>query len=235
MSKIVFENIKIEYNNVEILKDVNFSINDGEFICIIGPSGCGKTSLLKTINLLIKPKSGKIYIDDKDIFEYNKINLRRKIGYATQKSTLFPHLSVYENISFVPSLINKKIDIEKCLEITSLDRKILSMYPDELSGGQLQRVSIARALANNPDILLMDEPFSSLDEITRKFLQKEIKKIHNKTNKTIIFITHDIEEAVYLADKILVLNNGKIEEYASPNEIINSKKSEFIQKILLNR
>ncbi|MDO5849039.1 MAG: ABC transporter ATP-binding protein [Methanobrevibacter sp.] len=233
MSKIKFENISKKYGDKTVVDDFNMEINEGEFITIIGSSGSGKTTVLKMINGLINPTSGNIYIDGVDISKLNKVDLRRKTGYAIQGNVLFPHLNVEENINFVLNLDkNNSLNVAKDLIKTiNLDEDLLERMPYELSGGQQQRVGIARSLAANPDILLMDEPFGAIDEITREQLQDEIKRIHKNKNLTIVFITHDIREALYLADKVIVMNNGKIEQYGTPEEIINNPKTDFVKKL----
>lgn len=238
MEKIVFENISKIYGKRTILKNINLKIEAGEFVTILGASGCGKTTFLKMINLLISPDEGKILIDRKDILKENPVNLRRNIGYVIQGSILFPHMTVKENISYVPSLLNKKDRektekaVEKWLKIVGLDNELLNRYLDELSGGQQQRVGIARALAASPEILLMDEPFSAVDEITRKNLQDEIIRIQKETGITLLFVTHDVKEALKLGTKVLILNNGSIEQYDVPKKIVEQPASEFIKELI---
>lgn len=235
---IRFDNIKKIYGEKTIIEDFSLSIEKGEFLTIIGSSGCGKTTILKMINGLIKPESGKVFIKNKNIDEEDIINLRRNIGYSIQGSILFPHMTVEENIAYVPNLLNKK-DKEKTkkavikwMNIVGLDEDMLERYPNELSGGQQQRVGIARALAASPDILLMDEPFGAVDEITRGQLQEEIANIHRKTGITIVFVTHDISEAIKLGTKILVMDNGKIEQYSEPKEILKNPSTDFVRALV---
>lgn len=236
--KIIFKDISKTYGNKEILKNINLKIEEGEFIAILGPSGCGKTTLLKLINRLLTFDKGSILIDGKDILESNPVDLRRNIGYAIQGSILFPHMTIEQNISYVPSLLNgndkkrTKMAVYKWLKIVGLDESLLERYPDELSGGQQQRVGIARALAASPDILLMDEPFSAVDEITRKNLQDEIIRIQKETGITILFVTHDVEEAMRLGTKILILNNGSIEQFDVPENILSNPASDFIKELI---
>ena len=183
---IEFKNIKKEYGEKIILENFNLSIEQGEFLTVVGSSGCGKTTLLKMVNGLIIPDKGQVLVHGKCTQEVNLIELRRNIGYAIQGSVLFPHMTVEENISYVPNLWNKrdknktKIAVKKWMKIVRLDEELLKGYPNELSGGQQQRVGIARALAASPDILLMDEPFGAVDEITRSSLQDEIIRIQKK-------------------------------------------------------
>lgn len=239
MEEIIrFENIKKSYGEKTIIEDFNLSINKGEFLTIIGSSGCGKTTILKMINGLIKPEEGKVFIKNKNIEEEDIINLRRNIGYSIQGSILFPHMTVEENIAYVPNLLNKKDRektkkaVRKWMDIVGLEEDMLERYPDELSGGQQQRVGIARALAASPDILLMDEPFGAIDEITRGQLQDEIRNIHDKTGITIVFVTHNISEAINLGTKVLVMDNGKIEQYSEPREILNNPATDFVKALV---
>ena len=239
MSTIIkFDQIKKVYGDKTVVENFSLAIEQGEFLTVIGGSGSGKTTILKMINGLIKPEEGKVFVRDKSIEEEDIINLRRNIGYSIQGSVLFPHMTIEKNIAYVPNLINKKDKnrtkeaVKKWVDIVGLDEEVLERYPDELSGGQQQRVGIARALAASPDILLMDEPFGAVDEITRGQLQEEISRIHKKTGTTIIFVTHDISEAIKLGTKILVMNEGKIEQYATPEEILQNPATEFVRKLV---
>lgn len=235
---IEFKNIKKQYDNKVIIEDFNLSIKEGEFLTVVGSSGCGKTTLLKMVNGLIIPDKGQVLVKGKCTQEVNLIELRRNIGYAIQGSVLFPHMTVEENIAYVPNLWNKKNKsktksaIDKWMKIVGLEKDLLKRYPSELSGGQQQRVGIARALAASPDILLMDEPFGAVDEITRSSLQDEIIRIQKKANITVIFITHDIREALKLGTKVLVMDNGKIQQLATPNEILNNPSNDFVKKLV---
>ena len=237
---IEYRHIKMDYDGKNIIPDFNLEIKKGEFVTVIGSSGCGKTTILKMANALISPTAGEILIDGKNIREYDLIALRRNIGYAIQGSVLFPHMSVEKNIAFVPSLLNKNDRertgqaVRKWVKIVGLDEDILSRYPAQLSGGQQQRVGIARALAASPDLLLMDEPFGAVDEITRANLQDEILRIYHETGITILFVTHDINEALKLGTKILVMDHGEIMQYAKPEEIRANPANDFV-KILLAR
>ncbi|EGT3615949.1 ABC transporter ATP-binding protein [Clostridium perfringens] len=239
MSVIIkFQNIKKAYGENTVIENFNLDIEQGEFLTVIGSSGCGKTTILKMINGLIKPEEGTILVRNKNIEEEDIISLRRNIGYSIQGSVLFPHMTIEKNIAYVPNLLNKKNKektknaVKKWMDIVGLDEELLGRYPDELSGGQQQRVGIARALSTSPDLLLMDEPFGAVDEITRGQLQEEIIRIHKQTGITIIFVTHDISEAIKLGTKILVMNDGKIEQYAKPREILNNPKTEFVEKLV---
>lgn len=235
---IEFKNIKKAYNEKVILESFNLSIEKGEFVTIIGSSGCGKTTVLKMINGLIEPTSGDIFVDGENISRENLTDLRRNIGYAIQGSVLFPHMTVEQNISYVPNLLNKKnktktkAAVSKWMKIVGLDEEMMECYPSELSGGQQQRVGIARALAASPDILLMDEPFGAVDEITRGQLQIEIKQIYEKTGITVLFVTHDISEALKLGTKVLVMDKGVIQQYAGPNELLRDPATEFVKQLV---
>ena len=240
MSSIIeFKDISKHYSDSDFsIDNFNLSVEKGDFVTMIGGSGCGKTTILKMINGLITPDRGSVIVNGKDVSESDIVELRRRIGYAIQGTMLFPHLNVRENIACVPNLIHEndseKTDeaIDKWLDIVGLDSSILSRYPHELSGGQQQRVGIARALAASPAILLMDEPFSAVDEITRTQLQKEMKEIHEKTKITVMFVTHDIREALYLADKVLVMQNGIVHQFDTPNEVLNHPATPFVEKLL---
>lgn len=235
---ITFENIYKNYNSKKILNNINFSINTGEIFVIIGESGCGKTTLLKMINALIKPSSGNIYINNINIKNLNEIELRRNIGYVIQQTGLFPHMTVAENIELIPQL--QKLDKEKIknntiklLEMVGMKaNEFLNRYPNELSGGQQQRVGIARAFANDPNIILMDEPFSALDPITRSDLQDELIQLQSNIKKTIVFVTHDINEAIKIADKICIMKNGEILQCDSPENILKNPINEFVSQFV---
>ncbi|MCE9655158.1 ABC transporter ATP-binding protein [Clostridium celatum] len=235
---IKFKNISKSYENNLILDNFNLEINRGEFLTIIGSSGCGKTTVLKLINGLLTPEAGNIYVEGKDIGEVDQIKLRRKIGYAIQGIGLFPHMSIEKNISYVLNLISKKdkvkIDkkVRELIKLVGMNEDVLKRYPSELSGGQRQRIGIARALAAEPHILLMDEPFGAVDEITRKMLQEEIIKIHKELGVTIIFVTHDIREALKLGTKVLVMDKGQIIQYDSPSKIQENPKSDFVKELI---
>ncbi|QYE98557.1 ABC transporter ATP-binding protein [Paraclostridium sordellii] len=236
---IKMKHINKTYDNKVIIKDLNLDINKGEFITVIGSSGCGKTTVLKMINGLNTPDKGDIFINGKNIKNENIIELRRKIGYSIQGSALFPHLTVEKNISYVLDLINEKNKDEikesilKLIKVVGLEDNILNRYPDQLSGGQQQRVGIARALAAQPDILLMDEPFGAVDEITRKQLQNEIVKIHKDLGVTTIFITHDIKEALKLGTRVLVMDKGEIVQFNKPEIIKNHPANDFVKDLVL--
>ena len=233
---IQFENVSKKYRgtDAEVVKDISFTIPSGQIVVLIGPSGCGKTTCLKMINRLVKISSGKIYIDGKDVMDQDPIELRRNMGYVIQQTGLFPHMTVRENIEVIPRLQKKdpeEIDkrTEKLMKMVGLDAdQYLDRYPTQLSGGQLQRVGVARAFATDPDIILMDEPFSALDPITRSQLQDELLFLQSKLKKTIVFVTHDMDEAVKIADRICIINGGRIVQYDTPEEIMKHPANEYV-------
>ena len=235
---IRFDHVSKSYGENLVLADFNLSINKGEFVTVIGSSGSGKTTMLKMINGLLTPTLGTIYVDGKDIARENQTLLRRNIGYVIQGIGLFPHMNVRKNIAYVPELKNRRDKkrtaraVERLIEVVGLEREMLERYPAELSGGQRQRICIARALAANPEILLMDEPFGAVDEITRKMLQNEIARIHQTLGVTIVFITHDIKEALKLGTRILVMNKGKVEQDGTPEEITLSPATAFVKELV---
>lgn len=235
---IEFKNIKKAYGSNTILEHFDLSVEEGEFVTIIGSSGCGKTTTLKMVNGLIEPDDGDIFVDGENIKKKNLTELRRNIGYAIQGSILFPHMTVEKNISYVPNLLNKKdkartkAAVSKWMKIVGLDESIKDRYPSELSGGQQQRVGIARALAASPTILLMDEPFGAVDEITRGQIQSELKRIHEQTHITILFVTHDISEALKLGTKMLVMDKGVIQQYAAPTEVLRNPATDFVKQLV---
>lgn len=234
---ITFSHIHKNYNGKEIIADFNLTIESGTFLTIIGTSGSGKTTVLKMINGLVLPDKGEIYIDDKNILEEDLIALRRNIGYVIQGNILFPHLTVAENIAYVLRLKNySKTDIthivtEK-LQQVNLDPELANRFPHQLSGGQQQRVGIARALAASPSIILMDEPFGALDIITRQQLQRELKVLHQLSGATIVFVTHDIAEALTLGTKVLVLDKGVIQQYDTPEMIKSNPANDFVRQLV---
>ncbi|MCY1152534.1 MAG: ATP-binding cassette domain-containing protein [Sphaerochaetaceae bacterium] len=241
MELIRFENVYKSYDTGKVIvNDLNFSINNGEFITLIGKSGSGKTTILKLINGLLSLDSGKIFIKNKEIRDWNIIDLRIDIGYVIQQIGLFPHMSILENIGYVLNLKketkeNIRERAEYLISLVGMSTSYLEKYPRELSGGQRQRVGVARALAANPDIILMDEPFGAVDEITRRSLQDEIVKLHQSLNKTIIFVTHDIEEAFKLGTRIVLFNKGKIIQEGTKQEILTNPKNEFVEDFLGNK
>lgn len=234
---IEFQNVYKSYKDKKILENINLMIEDNSIVVLIGESGCGKTTTLKMINRLIEPTKGKIMINGKDIKKTNPIKLRRSIGYVIQQTGLFPHLTIRQNIELISKLEKKekKMIQEKTMELmkmVGLSEELLDSYPSELSGGQQQRVGIARAFATDPDIILMDEPFSALDPITRSSLQDEVIRLQDKLKKTIIFVTHDMDEAIKLADKIAIMEQGKVVQYDRPEKILKQPVNEFVRNFV---
>ena len=236
---IEFINVGMTYpcGNVG-LKNINLTINESEVTVFIGPSGSGKTTLLKMINRLEDNTTGEVKINGKNVKEYDIHKMRWDIGYALQQVALFPHMNVEENIAIVPELkkwkkekINARID--ELLNMVGLEpEKFRKRKPSELSGGEAQRVGIARALAADPKIILMDEPFSALDPITRASLQEDVKKLQKQIHKTIVFVTHDIEEAFLLGDKICIIQDGELIQSGTKQEIISNPKNDFVKKFI---
>ena len=235
-----FDHVSLSYGSQKILNDLCFEIEEGQFAVLIGPSGCGKTTTLKMINRLIQPDTGKIYLNEEDITSKDKVELRRHLGYVIQQIGLFPNMTVAQNICVVPKLL--KYSKEQCDQIV---RDMLAMvempyeqyankYPSEMSGGQQQRIGILRALAASPPIVLMDEPFSALDPMTRRSLQQEVKGLQQKLHKTFIFVTHDMAEALDLADVIIFMDHGNIVQMAPPEEMLAHPASGQIQDFLGN-
>ena len=234
---IRFENVSRSFGNKTVLKNINLEIPDNAITCLIGESGCGKTTILKMINRLIEPTSGTITINKRNILKQDPIKLRRSIGYVIQQTGLFPHMTIRENIAIILKLKKKKEFVDKrILELMDMielnPSEYLDSYPSELSGGQQQRIGIARAFATNPQIILMDEPFSALDPVTRSSLQDELIKIQNKYNKTIIFVTHDMDEAIKLADKIAIIDEGNIVQYDTPENILKHPVNDFVKNFV---
>jgi osmoprotectant transport system ATP-binding protein len=213
---------------------INMEVPQGEICILLGPSGCGKTTALKMINRLISPTSGKIYIDGKDTSGLDDIELRRSIGYVIQQIGLFPNMTVEENIGVVPRLLGWDADrmrkrAAELLDLVALDPKLfMKRYPKELSGGQQQRVGVIRALAADPPVMLMDEPFGAIDPINREIIQDEFLKMQSEIRKTIMFVSHDIDEAVKMGDKVAIFRAGKIEQYDSPDRLLAHPANEFI-------
>ncbi|MBF1178933.1 MAG: ABC transporter ATP-binding protein [[Eubacterium] sulci] len=234
---IEYKHVALRYGEKSVLEDVNLKINDGEFMVLVGPSGSGKTTMLKMINRLLEPTDGNIYMDDKRIKDYNQRDLRLSTGYVLQQIALFPNLTVAENIAIIPEMKgwNKdkiKQNTAELLEMVGLPAKeYAGRFPSMLSGGEQQRVGIVRAIIGEPRILLMDEPFSALDAISRKQLQALTKKLHNEFGVTIIFVTHDTDEALLLADRIAVLQNGQICQIDKPNAILENPSNDFVANL----
>lgn len=239
MDKIIeMRNCTAVYGENEVLDQVSFTVEKGEFIVIIGPSGCGKTTLLKMINGLVVPTKGEVLVKGERLTECNLAVMRRSIGYAVQGAKLFPHMTVENNICYVPSLEKKmskeekKALAEKMLEMVELPGELSGRFPRQLSGGQKQRVGIARAMASNPDILLMDEPFGAVDEITRRSLQEELFSLQKRTGITVVFVTHDIGEAFKLGSRILIMKEGGIWQEGTKEELLENPRDIFVKQLI---
>lgn len=235
---IKFEKVTKSYEKQTVVSDISFEVEKGELVVLIGPSGCGKTTLLKMLNRLINPSSGKIYINNENISGKDKIELRRNIGYVIQQTGLFPHMTVQENIEVISKLQKKPKEeiIAKSIELMNMvgldPDEYLNRYPFQLSGGQQQRIGVARALACDPDVILMDEPFSALDPMTRLQLQDELAELQANVHKTIVFVTHDMDEAVKIADKICLINEGRIVQYDTVEEIMKNPADDFVAEFI---
>ena len=238
MEMIRLEHVTKSFGRYKALDDVSIVVEEGEFLTVIGRSGCGKTTMLRMINGLQKPDSGKVYAAGEDVGEADLIRLRRKIGYVIQNKGLFPHMTVEKNIIYVPVISgqkdkrqNRKL-AEELIGLVGLEREMLDRYPEELSGGQQQRVGIARALASRPKLLLMDEPFGALDEITQRAMQNELLALQKKLGMTVVFITHDIREAMKLGDRVLVMEQGKIAQCDTPENVKKNPADEFVKELI---
>ncbi|MFC3885687.1 ABC transporter ATP-binding protein [Bacillus songklensis] len=233
---ITFKHVGKKYpDGFVALKDIDFHIEEGELVALIGPSGCGKTTTMRMINRLIEPTSGQILINGEDISKKDPVELRRNIGYVIQQIGLLPHMTIEDNITLVPRLkgwekerYEKKVD--ELLNLVGLDpEEYKSRFPAELSGGQQQRVGVIRALAAEPPIILMDEPFSALDPISREQLQDELVQLQENIKKTIVFVTHDMDEAIKIADRIAIMKGGEIIQFDTPEKILRHPKNDFVK------
>lgn len=232
---IQFRQTSKQYHGRYALEPLTLDIAPGEFLSVVGSSGGGKTTLLKLINGLLLPSSGQVLVLGQDTAQVDLIALRRQIGYVIQGAALFPHLTVADNIGYVPSLSGKKLSqerLEQLMKLVDLSPELLSRYPISLSGGQQQRVGIARALANRPPIMLMDEPFGAVDEITRVILQDSIQQLHRQLQTTIVFVTHNIREALYLSDRVLILNHGQVQQLDKPDAIRTNPATQYVKQLL---
>lgn len=217
--------------------DFNLEIEKGEFVCFIGTSGSGKTTTMRMINRMLQQTSGTIKLNGKDISDMDPVQLRRKIGYVIQNIGLMPHMTIRQNITIVPKLLKwsqAKMDqrAEEMIKLVELPTEFLDRYPSELSGGQQQRIGVVRALAADQDLILMDEPYGALDPITRESLQDLIKDLQTRLGKTVVFVTHDMDEALTLATKIVVMDGGKIMQVATPDEILRHPANEFVENLI---
>ncbi|SUB75183.1 ABC transporter ATP-binding protein [Peptoniphilus indolicus] len=228
---------KVYPGNQVACEDVNIKIEDGEFVCFIGTSGSGKTTCMRMINRMTEPTHGSILIDNKDIKQENPVELRKKIGYVIQQIGLMPHMSIFDNIVMVPRLLKwdetkLRAIAENLIERVDLPKEYLDRYPSELSGGQQQRIGVIRALAADQDIILMDEPFGALDPITRNSLQQLVKSLQKEMGKTVIFVTHDMDEALQLSDKIVIMDKGHVIQIGSPENILKNPATEYVKELL---
>jgi len=235
---IRLEKVSKRYGEGVAVKEISLEIQAGELVVLIGPSGCGKTTTLKMINRLIEPSSGKVFIGGRDTAGVNPQELRRGIGYVIQSIGLFPHMTVRENIQVVPKLLGwergrSERRADELLELIGLEPgRYRDAYPKELSGGQAQRVGVARALAVDPPVLLMDEPFGAVDPLTRERLQDEFLRLQSQLKKTVVMVTHDIDEAIKLGDKVCVMNAGALEQFDTPEEVLSNPKSRFVRQFV---
>ncbi|WP_069813135.1 ATP-binding cassette domain-containing protein [Streptomyces sp. TP-A0874] len=232
---IRFEHVTKRYADGEaVVKDLSFEVTEGELVTLVGPSGCGKTTTMKMVNRLTEPTSGRILLAGEDVSTVDPVRLRRRIGYVIQQVGLFPHKTVLENTATVPHLLGwqRKKSRERAaelLDLVGLDPAVFGdRYPEQLSGGQRQRVGVARALAADPPVLLLDEPFGAVDPVVREHLQNEFLKLQSQVRKTILFVTHDIEEAVRLGDRIAVYGDGAIEQFAAPSTVLGAPASPYV-------
>ncbi len=229
---------QFEGSDTDAVSSLSLDIAAGSIVALIGPSGCGKTTTLRMINRLIEPTSGRLEINGRDVIQEPVTELRRGIGYVIQQGGLFPHRTVAQNIATVPRTLGwekgRVIDrVAELAELVGLESEMLDRYPDELSGGQQQRIGVARALAADPPVLLMDEPFGAVDPIVRSRLQDELLSLQQQLHKTIVFVTHDLEEALKLGDRIALLNiGGVLEQYATPDELLRSPANDFVEEFV---
>jgi osmoprotectant transport system ATP-binding protein len=234
---IELDHVSKSYGARDSVSDVSFTVGQGAFCAVVGPSGSGKSTTMRMINRLIEPSAGHIRINGEDVTTLPIEALRRRIGYAIQSVGLFPHWTIADNIATVPRLLNWPEDrvqqrIDELLKLLQLDPATRAKYPHQLSGGQQQRVGVARALAADPEVLLMDEPFGALDPITREALRAELSRIHRSTGKTILFVTHDIDEALQLADTIALLRDGKLVQFGKPIELLTQPANDFVRDFM---
>ncbi|MBA0053075.1 ATP-binding cassette domain-containing protein [Streptomyces sp. AJS327] len=232
---IRFENVTKRYpDGTTAVEGLSFEVERGEIVTLVGPSGCGKTTTMKMVNRLIEPTSGRILLDGADIADADPVELRRRIGYVIQQVGLFPHKTVLENTATVPHLLGwprarRRERAAELLELVGLDPAVHgARYPEQLSGGQRQRVGVARALAADPPVLLMDEPFGAVDPVVRGHLQSEFLKLQAALHKTVLLVTHDIEEAVRLGDRIAVYGEGRVEQFAAPSKVLGAPATPYV-------
>lgn len=233
-----FKNVSKTYQGDKpAVEDVTLTFNEGEFIVFIGTSGSGKTTCMRMINRMTEPTSGTILLNGRDIATMDAVRLRRRIGYVIQQIGLMPHMTIYENVTLVPSLLKwdeerRRAAAKRLMKRVGLDESFLERYPAELSGGQQQRVGVIRALAAGPEIILMDEPFGALDPITRDSLQQLIKRLQKELGKTVVFVTHDMDEALALADRIVIMDKGRVVQFDAPENILQNPANAFVESLL---
>lgn len=238
MAAIEFREVTKRYGEHTVLRGFSLIVEPGERIAMIGRSGCGKTTVLKMVNALLTPDEGAVLVNGTDVREQSQILLRREIGYVIQNVGLFPHLNIEKNIAYVPSLSRtwskpqRKQQVARLLEQVGLEPTMARRYPSELSGGQKQRVGIARALAAQPKILLMDEPFGAVDEITRRSLQDELLRLCGELSLTVLFVTHDIREAMKIGSRVLVMDEGELLQVAGPEQILEMPANNFVRELV---
>ncbi|WP_346798344.1 ABC transporter ATP-binding protein [Halomonas sp. Bachu 37] len=231
-------NVTKRFGDDVAVDDISFKVDKGEFCALVGTSGCGKSTTLRMINRLIEHSEGEIHLDGQPIREFNEVKLRRRIGYSIQSTGLFPHWTVARNIALVPRLLkwpasDVRERVQQLMELLGLPiGEFADKYPHQLSGGQAQRVGVARALAADPDILLMDEPFGALDPITREKLQDELRALQSRLHKTIVFVTHDMDEALKLADRLVIMRDGRIIQQGTPLALLSKPADKFVESML---
>ncbi|MGI5470105.1 betaine/proline/choline family ABC transporter ATP-binding protein [Streptomyces sp. CA-132043] len=236
---IRFEHVTKRYaDGTTAVDDLSFEVAEGELVTLVGPSGCGKTTTMKMVNRLIEPTEGRIFLDGDDIATVDPVELRRRIGYVIQQIGLFPHKTVLDNTATVPHLLGRprkqaRARAAELLDLVGLDPSVYgSRYPEQLSGGQRQRVGVARALAADPPVLLMDEPFGAVDPVVREHLQTEFLRLQSSLHKTVLFVTHDIEEAVRLGDRIAVYGSGRIEQFDTPATVLGAPATPYVAEFV---
>ena len=233
-----FKNVsKIYHGNQAAIENINLKIDQGDFVCLIGTSGSGKTTTMRMINRMLDPTSGQIFFKGQNLKKYDPVKLHRQIGYVIQNIGLIPHMNIYQNITIVPKLLNwpenkKRKQAQELIKLVELPNAYLTRYPGELSGGQQQRIGVIRALAAKQDLILMDEPFGALDPITRQSLQDLVKQLQEKLGKTVVFVTHDMDEALKLATKIVVMDQGHIIQATSPTDLLRHPANDFVRKLI---
>lgn len=237
---IEFQNIskKFKGSGCYAVDNISLTVEEGEFVTILGTSGCGKTTLLKMVNRLYEPDTGKVLLFGQNIAEIDPVKLRRSIGYVIQQAGLFPHMTVAENVATVPKLLKWEKErissrVEELLLLVGLNpEEYKNRYPSQLSGGQQQRVGLARALAVEPKIMLLDEPFGALDAITRTILQDELLRLHRGMNKTFLFVTHDINEALKLGNRVIIMDDGRVKQFGTPGEIVQNPADPYVEMLI---